>query len=73
MMIKPRGPATVMAIILLAAAGWAAVVTFILATNLLIGAAWSLAGGIAIGAAVVYLMWRWWFKGIQRGVTKNEN
>lgn len=66
MMIKRKGPATVLAIILLAAIGWAALVTFVLATNLLTGAAWSLAGGVAIGAAVSYLMRRWWFKEIQR-------
>lgn len=62
MMIKPKGPATVLGIILLAAVGWAAVVTFFLATNLLIGAAWLLAGGVAMGVAIAYLMRRWWVK-----------
>ncbi len=64
-MIKRRGAGTVLGIILVSAGGWAALVTFVLADNLLVGAALSLAGGIAIGVAVACLMRRWWFKGIQ--------
>jgi len=63
-MIRLKGPATVLGIILLAAVGWAVVVTFFLATNFLTGAAFSLAGGVVIGVAVAYLIKRWWFKGI---------
>jgi len=63
-MIKLKGAGTVFVIILVSAAGWAALVTFVLAHNIWVGAALSLGGGIAIGAAVAYLMRRWWFKGI---------
>ena len=65
-MIRRKGPATVLAIILLAAVGWATLVTFVLATNLLTGAAWSLAGGVAIGVGIAYLLKRWWFKGYEK-------
>jgi len=64
-MIKRKGAGTVLGIILVSAGGWAALVTFVLADNLLVGAALSLAGGIAIGVAVACLMRRWWFKGIR--------
>ena len=66
MMIKPKGAGTVLAIILTSAGGWAALVTYVLAPNIWIGSALSVAGGVAIGAAVAYLMRRWWFKGIGR-------
>ncbi len=65
-MIKPKGAATIMSIILISVCGWVALVTFVLAPNLLVGAALSLAGGSAIGGGVAYLMRRWWFKGIER-------
>jgi len=65
MMIKRKGAGTILGIILVSAGGWAALVTFVLADNLLVGAALSLAGGIAIGVAVACLMRRWWFKGIR--------
>ena len=64
-MIKRKGAGTILGIILVSAGGWAALVTFVLADNLLVGAALSLAGGIAIGVAVACLMRRWWFKGIR--------
>ncbi len=65
MMIKRKGAGTVLGIILISASGWVALVTFVLADNLLVGAALSLAGGIAIGVAVAFLLRRWWFKGIR--------
>jgi len=64
-MIKLKGATTVLGIILVSAGGWAALVTFVLAPNIWIGAALSFAGGLAIGVAVAFLMRRWWFKGIK--------
>lgn len=64
-MIKPKGVATVMAIILISVCGWVALVTFVLAPNFVVGSALSVAGGAAIGAAVACLLRRWWFKGIE--------
>ena len=65
-MIKQKSAATVLGIILVSCGGWVALVTFVLAPNLLVGAALSLGGGTAIGVAVAFLMRRWWFKGISR-------
>ena len=65
-MVKTKGAATVMGIILLSACGWVALVSFVLTPNFWVGSALSFSGGIAIGLAVAYLMSRWWFKGIQR-------
>ncbi|MBA7695286.1 hypothetical protein ES703_103909 [subsurface metagenome] len=65
MMIKRRGPATVMGIMLISVCGWVALVGLVIKPNIWVGAALSIVGGIAIGAAVVYLMWRWWFREIQ--------
>ena len=65
MTIKPKGAATVFGIILISACGWAALVTFVLAPNLLVGSVLSVAGGVAIGVAVSFLMIRWWFGGKQ--------
>ena len=65
-MIKRKGPATVLGIILFAAVGWAALVGLVLTDNIWVGAALSLAGGVAIGAAVAYLMRKWWFKGYEK-------
>ena len=64
-MIKPKGAGTVFGIILVSAAAWAALVNYVLADNIWIGAALSIAGGTAIGVAVAYLMRRWWFRGIK--------
>jgi len=64
-MIKPKGAGTVFGIILASAAAWAALVNYVLAGNIWIGAALSVAGGVAIGVAVAYLMIRWWFRGIE--------
>ena len=66
MMIKPKGAGTVFAIMLISVCGWVALVTYVLAPNFWVGSALSVAGGAAIGAAVAYLMRRWWFKGIGR-------
>ena len=65
-MIRPKGATMILGIILVSAAGWAALVTFVLAPNIWVGAALSLGGGIAIGVAVAFLMRMWWFKGIER-------
>jgi len=65
MTIKLKGAATVFGIILISACGWVALVTFVLAPNLLVGSVLSVAGGIAIGVAVAFLMRRWWFGGKQ--------
>jgi len=64
-MIKLKGATTILGIILVSAGGWAALVTFVLAPNIWVGGTLSLGGGIAIGAAVAFLMRRWWFKGIE--------
>ena len=61
-----KRPAIVSALILFLALAWAAVVTFILATSLWTGAAYSLAGGSVIGLGIAYLLKRWWFKGTVR-------
>ena len=63
-MIKPKGTATVMAIILISVCGWAAIVGLVIKPGILVGAALSVVGGMAIGGGIAYLMWRWWFKGI---------
>ncbi|GAI52741.1 unnamed protein product [marine sediment metagenome] len=64
-MIKLKGAGMVMTIMLISVCGWVAIVKFVLAPNFWIGAALSFGGGIFIGVAVVYLMRRWWFKGIE--------
>lgn len=64
-MIKRKGVAIVMGIILISVCGWVALVGLVLTDNIWVGSALSLAGGIAIGGAVSYLMRRWWFKGIE--------
>ena len=54
----------VTAIILISVCGWVALVSLVLTDNFWIGSALSVVGGAAIGAAVAYLMRRWWFKGM---------
>lgn len=63
-MVKPKGAATVMGLILISVCGWVALVSFVLAPNFWVGSALSFSGSAAIGGGVAYLMWRWWFKGI---------
>jgi len=63
-MVKPKGAATVMGLILISVCGWVALVSFVLAPNFWVGSALSFSGGAAIGGGVAYLMWRWWFKRI---------
>jgi len=63
--IKRKGAATVLGIILIAAGGWVALVRLVLTDNFLIGAALSVAGSIVIGVAVSAFLLRWWFKGIE--------
>ena len=62
-MIKGKGVATVMAIILISVCGWVAIIGLVIKPGILVGSALSVGGGMAIGAAVAYLMWRWRFKG----------
>ena len=63
-MVKPKGVATVMGIILISVCSWVALVSLVLAPNFWVGSALSFSGGAAIGGGVAYLMRRWWFKGI---------
>ncbi len=65
-MIKPKGVATIMGIILISACGWVALVGLVLTDNIWVGAVLSIAGGCVIGGGVAYLIWRWWFKGIRQ-------
>lgn len=65
-MVKPKGAATVMGIILISVCGWVALVGLVLTDNFWVGSALSVVGGSAIGGGVAFLMWRWWFKGIER-------
>ena len=64
MMIKRKGAGTVMGIILVSVCGWVALVGLVLTDNFWVGSALSIAGGVAIGGVVAYLMKRWWFKSI---------
>lgn len=66
MVIKRKGAATVMGIMLISVCGWVALVGLVLTDNFWVGSALSLAGGLAIGGGVAFLMRRWWFKGIAR-------
>lgn len=65
-MIKPKGAATVLGIMLISVCGWVALVGLVLTDNFWVGSVLSFAGGCAIGGAVAYLMRRWWFRGIER-------
>jgi len=64
-MKKTKGAGMAMAIMLISVCGWVAIVQFVLAPNFWAGVALSFGGGIFIGVAVLCLMWRWWFKGIE--------
>ena len=64
-MIKLKGAGMVMAIMLISVCGWVAIVAFIIKPNMWVGSALCLFGGSLIGLAIVYLMRRWWFKGIE--------
>ena len=66
MMIKRKGAATVMGIMLISVCGWVALVGLVLTYNIWVGSVLSLAGGAAIGGGIAYLMWRWWFKGYEK-------
>ena len=63
-MIRLKGAGMVMTIMLISVCGWVAIVAFIIKPNMWVGSALCLFGGSLIGLAIVYLMWRWWFKGI---------
>ncbi|GAI96724.1 unnamed protein product [marine sediment metagenome] len=62
-MIKRKGVALVMGIILTSVCVWVAIVGLVIKPGILIGAALSLAGGTGIGCIVAYLLRRWWVKG----------
>lgn len=61
-MLKLKGAGTVLGIILISVCGWVAIIGLVIKPGILVGSALSVVGGMAIGAAVAYLMWRWWFK-----------
>lgn len=61
-MIKGKGVATVMGIILASVCGWVAIVGLVIKPGILLGATLSLAGGAVIGCVVAYLIRRWWFR-----------
>jgi len=70
-MVKTKGAATVMGIILISVCGWVALITFVIQPNMWVGSALSVGGGMAIGVALAFLMRRWWFKGIlKKGPSK---
>ena len=64
-MVKTKGVATLMGIILISACGWVALITLVIQPNMWVGSALSVGGGMAIGVAVVFLMKRWWFKAVK--------
>ena len=64
-MIKRRPFWLLFLIAIIPACGWPAVIGLVIKPNIWVGATLAIIGGIAIGAVVVYLMWRWWFKAIQ--------
>ena len=66
-MIKWKGVATLMGIILIPTAVWAAIVALVIKPDFWVAAALSLGVGAAIGGIVVFLMKRWWFKGRKEG------
>jgi len=63
-MIKLKSSTTLLGIILISVCGWVALVNFVLAPNFWVGSALSIAGGVAIGGGVAFLMRWWWFKRI---------
>lgn len=70
-MVKMKGAATVMGIILISVCGWVALVGLVLTDNIWVGSALSFSGGAAIGGGVAFLMRRWWFKGIlKKGLSR---
>ncbi|GAH42423.1 unnamed protein product [marine sediment metagenome] len=62
--MKKKGAGMVMTIMLIAVCGWVAIVVFVIKPDIATGVALSVCGGGAIGLAIIYLMRRWWFKGI---------
>lgn len=63
-MIKLKGAGMLMAIILISACAWVAIIGLVIKPGLLVGSALAVFGGIAIGGGIAYLMWRGWFKRI---------
>jgi len=66
-MIKRKGAAAIMVIILVSVCGWVSVIGLVIKPDFWVGSILSIVGGIAIGAGVAYLMKKWWVMGIQRG------
>ncbi len=62
--MKKKGAGMMMAIILISACGWVAIVVSIIKPGLVAGAGLSVGGGAVIGLVIAWLMKRWWFKGI---------
>ena len=73
-MIKWKGVATVMGIMIIPVIGWAVIVSLVIKPNIWVGSALSLGVGTVIGGTVAFLMRRWWFKGIlPKEVNTNGN
>ena len=74
-MIKWKGAGTVIAITLISVSGWATIISFVIKPNIWVGSALGFFGGGLIGMGIVYLMRRWWFKGIKgvRGSKENDS
>jgi len=62
--MKKKGAGMMMTIMLVSLCGWVAIVGLVIKPDFVAGAFLSLAGGGTIGLIIVYLMRRWWFKGI---------
>jgi len=62
--MKKKGAGMMMAIILISACGWVAIVVSIIKPSLVAGAGLSVGGGAVIGLVIAWLMKRWWFKRI---------
>lgn len=65
-MIKWKGAGAVTGLIVVGAAGWVAVVKFVLTDSFLVGSILSIVGGMAIGAVIAVLLRSWWLKGLTK-------
>lgn len=66
-MIKWKGAGAVTGLIVVGAAGWSAIVKFVLTDSFLVGSILSIVGGMAIGVVIAVLLRNWWFKGFEKG------
>jgi len=64
--MKKKGAGMVMTIMLVTVCGWVAIVAFVIKPDIAAGVFLCLAGGSVIGLVIVWLMQRWWFRGIQQ-------